>query len=398
MREPQKSMMLLCLLATICATSHSAIAGDAYLPKDDSTVLEKIPAGLFESASVLAKLRKEHAKNRANVENAVALASEYLNLGTATGDPRYFGYAQSTLATWWESEDAPAAVLGLRAELKERDHRYDDAIVDLKRLLQLEPQNSQAWIELSNIYRIQGKYELATQACDELARFSGTLSTTICRTPLMAVTGKAQEAYTSLERIPDTIKDKHPGIYTWLLSMRAELARTLGRNELAEQQFRKSLLHNPNNKFVLRAFADLLLDTDRADEALSLTRNHASDNGLLLRAAIAAKRGNEPKLATRLANQLATRFEEIRLRGSEPHGRFESRFAMELEDDPQKSLELAVANWKKQKEARDSRNLLQAAVAADDWEAAEPVIQFLESHGADDVVLKQLIREAKAKQ
>jgi len=49
-------------------------------------------------------------------------------------------------------------------------------------------------------------------------------------------------------------------------------------------------------------------------------------------------------LAAKWQTQLESRFEEIRLRGSQPHGRFDARYTLELKNDPQSALTIALAN------------------------------------------------------
>ena len=179
----------------------------------------------------------------------------------------------------------------------------------------------------------------------------------------------------------------------WIIKNQAEIAVSLGRSDLAEQHFKKGLLDHPDDAYLLRGYADLLLDQDQADEALQLVRDHLADNGLLLRAAIAARRIGDEQAAEAWRRQLAERFAEIRLRGGEPHGRYEARYYLELQDDPDRALVIALANWQKQKERRDARNLLEAAVAAHDAQAAQPAVDFLKQHGVEDITLARLTAE-----
>ncbi|MDA0659464.1 MAG: hypothetical protein O2931_11195 [Planctomycetota bacterium] len=173
-----------------------------------------------------------------------------------------------------------------------------------------------------------------------------------------------------------------------------EVARALGQEQLAEDHFLAGLKEDPRNFYLLRAYADLLIDVGRASETLPLLQPHLADEGILLRAAIAAaQKGGDPQAAADLRNRLKDHFQEIRLRASEPHGKFESRFELELNHNPQRALDLAVANWKKQKEISDARTLLEAAVVLKDRAAAQPVVDFLTEHRTQHVVLQRLMAE-----
>ena len=381
------STVALALLVWMAGVNRAEI----FLPADDSEVLETLPRVLFSGRDKLGALRRQLSENSRNVQLAAELAQQYIELGKQASDPRFYGYARAAIRPWWQAERAPAAILLLRAKLKERDHDYDRAVDDLKLLLQLQPRNVQAWIELANLYRVQGKYAESQQACDTLAAFAGRTQWLFCSIPLLAATGKAEQAYESLTAILPQARERWPSTVQWIVTMQAHVARTLGREEQAERHYREGLENDPDDKYLLRAYADYLLDHRREKEALSQLQDHLSDTGILLRAAIAAKRvGDDTSAATWLA-QLETRFEEIRLRGGQPHGRFESRCALELKNDAQRALALALENWQKQKEPRDTRNVLEAAVASHDSGRAHVVLEFLRYHGTKDAVLHKLI-------
>jgi tetratricopeptide (TPR) repeat protein len=325
------------------------------------------------------------------------VAARYLELGKQVGDQRYNGYAQSAIHPWWDAPTAPTEILKLRAKLKETDHRYAEAIADLRKLVEQEPRDAQAWLELSNIYRAQGNYAEALQAADAMREFAGEIPVLLCEAPIWAATGDAQDAYDSITQALPEAKKNWPSVVQWLVTLQADIARALGRDQQAEEHFLAGLANEPGDTYLLRAYADFLLDRDREQELLDLLRDHTSDNGVLLRAAIAARRVGEGKLAADWQSQLETRFEEIRLRGSQPHGRYEARCALQLQNDPRRALTLALANWQNQKEIRDTRNVLEAAIAAGDPAAAAPVVAFLKQHGTEDVLLQRLVDELERK-
>ena len=54
-------------------------------------------------------------------------------------------------------------------------------------------------------------------------------------------------------------------------------------------------------------------------------------------------------------------------------------------------LAVALDNWALQRQHRDTRNLLEAALAADDPAAAVEAIGFLSKHATQDAVLQRLV-------
>ncbi len=381
-----------CWLATVVVFA-GLNAAEPYVPTEDNEVLEVLPRSLLAGRDELTSLRRQLAAQPDDLGLATTVAARYMQMGNQEGDPRFYGYARAAIKAWWQSKSPPPAILKLRAKLKEKEHHYDQALADLNLLIEKQPRDVQAWVEIANIYRVQGKYAEAQNACDTLSEFAGSARTFLCRVPIMAVTGHAEDAYATITEILPTAQLRWPSAVQWVLTMQANLALALGHDELAERHFHEGLANNPDDKHLLRAYADFLLDRDREEEALTLLREHTADNGILLRAAIAARRTGKASLAREWQSQLETRFKEIRLRGSQPHGRFESRYALELKDDPQLALQIALTNWHKQKETRDTRNVLEAAVAANDPVSAQPVLAFVEKNGTEDVTLQKLARQ-----
>ncbi len=385
-------MRLAMVMGLVVSVWNHSVAAEPYIPQHDDEVLEKLPRLLLAGADELATLRRRLANEPTNTDLASQVASRYVQMGSQSGDPRYFGYARAALNTWWDAADATPSILKVRAKLKEKDHRYDEALADLKLLLDREPSDVQAWVESANIYRVQGKYDESLAACAQLGEIAGPTRSLLCRIPIQAVTGEARRAYDSLAQMLPETKRRWPAAVQWVTTMQAKIAVAL-EFEAAAQHFRDGLQNDPADYYLIREYADYLLDRNRDGEALSMLREHLNDNGILLRAAIAARRTDEEQLAAEWTARLERRFEEIRLRGNQPHGRFESRYLLELKDDPDRALSVALANWEQQKEGRDTRNVLEAAVAAGNREAATPVVKFLAKHETEDVVLQRLVEQ-----
>jgi hypothetical protein len=73
------------------------------------------------------------------------------------------------------------------------------------------------------------------------------------------------------------------------------------------------------------------------------------------------------------------------------HLREEARFTLHLLDRPGEALELARRNWATQREPADARILLEAAVAASNPAAAQPVLDWLGRIGLEHVGIQALV-------
>jgi len=93
---------------------------------------------------------------------------------------------------------------------------------------------------------------------------------------------------------------------------------------------------------------------------------------------------------------MAARFEALALRGSDYFGREQARFALQLQHDPQRSLEMAQRNWQLQRAPWDARVLLEAADAAHQPRAALDVLAFLQQTKLEDPIIEPLAQKLRA--
>jgi hypothetical protein len=176
----------------------------------------------------------------------------------------------------------------------------------------------------------------------------------------------------------------------WALTILAELAAQLGDSAAAEKRFREALALERRDPYLLGAYADFLLDEDRPAEVLELLDGESRIDPLLLRLTLAERRLGVAGLDEHVALMQA-RFDAARRRGDSMHLREEARFTLDLLDRPLRAVELALENWATQREPSDARILLEAAVAAQDPAAAQPVLDWLARTGLQHVRLQALV-------
>ena len=398
MRKLVAALTTLTMVATlITLASLSAHAEKPRVPIDDQEVLQRLPKTLSLNRDRMATIRTQLAADPGNSQLAAAAAEGYIKMGNEESDPRFYGYAQSAINPWWTDDSPTAAVLKLRAKLKEKDHKYLEAIADLESLLERYPQDEQGWVELINLYRVIGKYDQAWKASRRLESFAEPATNLVSQIPLMAATGDAERAYQILVNQRKIAETKKPEILPWIIATQANIDAMMHRVEDADENFRRALALNIGNIHLKRTYADFLLDFQHPEPVLQLLAEHENDNGCLLLMAIAAKRLKKTELQARLKSKIEMRFEEIRLRGNKPHGRFESRYQLALNKNPRAALEVALENWQLQKEARDSRAVLESALGAHERADAQPVVDFLKASGCQDVALNKLIEKLEQK-
>jgi hypothetical protein len=144
---------------------------------------------------------------------------------------------------------------------------------------------------------------------------------------------------------------------------------------------------------LLAAWSDFLLDTGRPAEVVKQLASWEASDGLLLRLAEAETLLKLPAAAAHV-QALDDRFAAAKLRGDTTHRAEEARFQLRLRNNPAQAVQLAAANYQVQREPRDARALLEAAVAAKDVAAAQPVREWLRASGFEDARLRTLAQQA----
>ncbi len=380
------------LLAAAAAAAQAA----PYVPSSDSTVLERLPERAADPrARELRALRSRLTADPNDADAAARLARAYFDLVAAEGDPRYIGYAQAALAPWWSAADAPDAVRVARALLRQFNHEFDAATADLRAVTARTPSHGEAWAWLAAIAMVQARYDDARAACAATAAEASRLIVTACTAAADSLTGRAAPAAGALRQALRDAADASPAERLWALTRLAEIEERRGEFAAAEAAFREALALGLTDGYLQAAYADFLLDRGRAAEVLALLKEGGRADVLLLRLALAAKAAGDARAAA-FADELAARFDAAQRRGDNSHRKEQSRFLLALRGDVPRALALARANWAEQREPADARILLEAAVAARDAAAAQPVLDWMARSGIESQALRGLAARLQA--
>ena len=383
-------------LVLICALiAHGTALAAPFTPQSDSEVLERLPfrTGGAEGRE-LRQLRSALAEQPQNMERALALARRYFDLASAEGDPRYVGYAEAAIRPWSKVAAPPTAILLMRALLGQYRHEFDAALDDLALAAARDPANAEVWSWRSAILLVQTDYAGARAACDRLAPVASALLATACTAAVDGLTGKSAEAYAVLSKALARRPEANPDLKLWIQTRLAEMAVRQGKDELAERHFKAGLTLGLTDGFILAAYADFLLDRDRPAEVVSMLKDWERSDVLLLRLALAEEAAKHPTAPAHIA-MLKERFDASALRGDKLHQQEEARFHLYLLGDVPGALRLAAENYRSQREPRDARILLEAALAAKQYAAAQPALDWLRTSRYEDPLYAKLAQQAK---
>ena len=356
------------------------------IPASDATVIEKLPFRATDSrARELETLRASARQAPGDVAAATALAQAYFDMAQARGDPRYVGYADAVVSPF--TQKMSADLLVVRGTLRQYRHEFDQALVDFDAALTIDPQRADAHAWRGAIYLVQAQYDKAQQECAALLRLHRPVLHGGCNGLLQAYTGHARSAYAGLQQA--LALARYDDQRLWLLTRLAEVSAWLGHNAQAERHYRDALALGQDDSYLLAARADFLLDSQRPAEVVKLLAAWEASDPLLLRLAEAETLLRAPAAAAHV-QALDDRFAAAKLRGDTTHRAEEARFHLRLRHNAALALQLAAANYQVQKEPRDLRVLLEAALAAGDASAAKPARDWLQQTGFEDTRLQAL--------
>ena len=390
-----KPFLTLSGILLMLSSLGSALA-TPFVPTDPDQVLERLPLAAADPVvRELQGLRRQLAARPDDLELALKVARRNLEIGRSEADPRYYGYAQAALAPWWEQTPPPSEVLLLRAVLRQNRHDFPGALTDLQQVLATRPRHAQAWLTQAVIQQVQGEPATVLRSCLALQRIAPSLLSNACLNGALARGGQAEFAYASLRHALEHQTEANAEERLWALTVLAEIAEQLGDAPSAEKHFRAALALGRRNVYLLGAYADFLLDQNRPAEVRELLRDEQRADNLLLRLALAERRLDDPAWQPH-AEVLEARFAAARQRGDGVHIASESRLRLDLRQQPQEALALALRNWaQQQREPQDARLLLEAALAADQPAAAGEVLDWLNRVKLEDRRLADLSRRLR---
>jgi tetratricopeptide (TPR) repeat protein len=377
------------LIAGLVGFEESAVA-QAYIPSDGSQVVETLRKDLWQSE--LSGLRKKVTAAPTDSAAATRLATRYIEVARKSGDPRNLGYAESVLKPWRVNGTATADMLVLQATILQSTHQFPAALLVLNQALKLDRHHAQAWLTKATIELVMGNYSAAKSSCLRLQGLTTPSIATACFCSVASLNGDAGKSYLTLQQVYNSAPEIDIGLRSWLLTLLGEMAVRLGDNKAAENWFVKGLRVDPNDHYLLGAYADLLLDQERDREVITLLADKNQIDGLLLRSVIALQKQKSPLLMEKI-NTLQQRFGAAASRGDTVHQREQARFELQLKQNPNTAMDFAEKNWSIQKEPADLKIVLEAAWASQRVSAASPMLEWMRQNKLEDARLHKVLAQ-----
>jgi uncharacterized protein (TIGR02996 family) len=384
----RRVLLVVAALAWVAATASCAAPIN---PTRDDEVIEVLPAVAGGARADERRQRKQLAKTPRDAALALGLARRDLARAHALGDPRFAGMAMAAIAGWRDDPNPPADVMLMRATLQQYLHEFDAAASTLQRLLERTGASQpQAWLTLATVRRVQGRYADSDVACRQLTHAGAALHGSACLAENAALRGEFERARAGLNTLLAT--PRLPGsVRAWLLTTLAELEQRAMRAEAADAAYRAALRAEPDD-YTRLAYADFLIEQQRATSALALLQAQPRSDAVLLRLAIAGAQTSAPTAPADIA-ELRERIAAANQRPDARrfHGREQAMFALWIDNAPQRALELARANVAQQREPLDLLVFAQAARRSGQGSACDEVRRVVGAVGLRDERIRELL-------
>lgn len=369
---------------------------EPYRPSEPTEVLEIIPEALRGQAGKVFEELREHIKNNPqDIESSLRFVRLCIENGRKFSEPRFFGYAEAEVNRVLKVNDQQYEFVLFRGILRQRNHDFTGAKIDLELAAKAMPKNPQVWATLASVQVVMGDFDQAKSSCVKLINLTSPLVSTSCLALVGSLSGNATKSYQSLETLFQTVElngmlDRAEAL--WTISILAEIAERLGRIEDAEQWYKKALSLDADDIFNLAAYADLLLSQKRATDVVTMLSGRENVDPLFLRLVIAEKQSKNVNFE-KDKTLLRLQFQNEVARGETTHLREYAIFLLEIEEKSKEAHTYAIKNWNNQKEPIDTLLLARTAKVNQDRSSLNLLRDWQKKNSFEDSRLNPLLRE-----
>lgn len=325
---------------------------------------------------------------------AVSTARAAAQNARLTGDTSLLRRAERALAPWDDEADVSSELLVVRANIKQINHRFDDALADLDIVLAKQPTNPQALLSSAFIKATTGDAESGLRDCAMLRPYVPLTIRETCVSRLAGLAGFLTESTKRMEALLRIVPTSKPEERAFALGVAGELAERSGDTELARKLYSELYESIPNFVYARAAYADFLIAVGETELATEVIGPEPKTEALLLLSALAGRGADEVSAAA--IAELNNRIEADLAANDYAHAREYARFALDYLGDSMIALHFAEQNWLSQKEPVDALILARAAVATGATEVIEELKAWVAASRLESPKLDAVLAETEA--
>jgi len=358
------------LLCCVFIIGHRVALASTFVPQSREFVLYK----LSEQEAKINIANRHFRFFNQSTKSVIEFATRLVNLSKQSGDPRYYGRAESAISKLNKSQLTDRLknrVRLIEAEIAQFHHQFEKAIHLLNVVLDADPTVTDALLLRAQLHYALGNYELSQHDCKRTLFLLPSELTATCffmtrglqNSATWAVANSQSILHMLSSPIPSKasteIKKRSPE-YLWIYSVLADVLLYQGELNEAFRTVKKGLTEFPDSPYLLTIHADILLQTGRLDELLQGMPAETTHLPLLVRLSIAESRQRHQLSRKKYTQRLEQIFNLEKARGEKIHLRERALFEFAVKKNIPFAWNLATKNWKAQREPIDAKIVLRS--------------------------------------
>ncbi len=284
---------------------------------------------------------------------------------SATGNDALLVKAAQQLRPLLAADPVAANDWRRAAWLAQAEHNFDQSLSYLKKVLETQPRDQQAWLMKASIEAVIGEHERSRKSCSRLAKIGAALTALACKASVATEPNETSRLLRGLEASTALFHDSD--LSPWVYSVMADLAVKTKKWAQANEYFATSL-RLKNSVQVRSAFANALLEQGKFHEVRELITTLETAPALVV-ARMRALQGlgeNIDELVLQFDREFKSWFDSE----DYAHAREMAIFYFEIKADVQTACQLAQANFRYQREPEDLELLQRCSSSSQQKDAA----------------------------
>lgn len=356
-----------CVITLSCISS--ILHAKPWRPSAPNVVLMQFESATDAPIKITSQFVNDAARNTA--------VNTLMQRAYLQGDSRALGQAEKLM----QGSQQPNSIenLLLSARVAQASHRFDYAKQLLLNVIQLDPQQYDAMLQLANIERLQGQFQSSLKYCAGLPAEELLVYRFGCEYQVKAM----QQDLTTLKQISAPLGKLLPQLpqadQEWLANIQLEIATRFNDTTLAKQALAYLSDNNLPNAI---AKANWYIKQKQPLQVLSIFKNYRYHDGALIRIIQSKQQLKDASAKTDLA-LLSSRMQQLQARKEQIHLREEAQYLL-LKGQNQRGLQIAAQNWQIQRESDDFQVYAALAIATQDKASAKTLLQWSKQVGYRD--------------
>jgi len=341
----------------------NVVLSEAFTPNSGNFVVLKLTATVKSPNHIrLQQLQKAYRK-QPDEANALILTKHLLYLASQTSDPRFYDMAKTLIESKSRHFNQPEWLFH-HAKVLQFHHQFAAALQRLDQLLSINKHYLEARMMKISLLMTTGEINQINSECQFLYQYHQYRHAEICVTIAKAYSLPSTSAHQLLQHYATDIvqaKSLSSSMRGWALSVFAEIASYHEQYSTAESFYRMAINVNPQANYIKINLLDTLLIQKKFNEAEHWLDPESMETPQLIRLIYIQKKLHQTINQHQL-DRLDSIFKLADAREDRRHLREQALYAWWIEEDLERALNLAQANWVTQREFIDNTMMYSIAM------------------------------------